>query len=140
MIICYEILTSETNSLKNFKDLDIFRLPELLNTVYLLFKKVQSIKAEKEYDLCFINTRKPSQTGVGSIKRIIFVSDNTDGFVERGAQCRLTRDWLYRNSCSPHGHSLTHQQLDEMSLDSYYHQTSVVISYTKGFFHVVCKG
>lgn len=85
MIICYEILTSETNSLKNFKDLDIFRLPDLLNTVYLLFKKVQSIKAEKEYGLCFINTRKPSQTGVGSIKRIIFVSDNTDGFVERGA-------------------------------------------------------
>lgn len=63
MIIYYEILTSETNSLKNFKDLDIFRLPELLNTVYLLFKKVQSIKAEKEYDLFYKHKETQSNWG-----------------------------------------------------------------------------
>lgn len=64
MIICYEILTSETNSLKNFKDLDIFRLPELLNTVYLLFKKVQSIKEEKKTRFMFYK-HKETQSNWG---------------------------------------------------------------------------
>lgn len=68
MIICYEILTSETNSLKNFKDLDIFRLPELLNTVYLLFKKVQSIKAEKNTIYVLQTQGNPVKLGLVLLK------------------------------------------------------------------------